>query len=124
MKSFVFVALALALVAVALAKSHKMADIEFAPLSDAMVQHVNSVQKDWVAGHNAHFKGKSLHWIKGLMGARMDGPKLPEKHIQPLKAIPDTFDSRTAWPSCESIQHVRDQGSCGSYVVPRLRNVV
>jgi len=28
--------------------------------------------------------------------------------------LPDTFDSRTQWPKCTSIGHIRDQANCGS----------
>jgi len=40
--------------------------------------------------------------------------KLPVKQMVALKDLPDTFDSRTAWPNCPTIKEVRDQGSCGS----------
>ncbi|KAL7673280.1 hypothetical protein ACOME3_008146 [Neoechinorhynchus agilis] len=28
--------------------------------------------------------------------------------------VPESFDSRTAWPKCATIRSIRDQGSCGS----------
>jgi len=28
--------------------------------------------------------------------------------------IPDNFDSREAWPKCDSIKDIRDQANCGS----------
>ena len=31
-----------------------------------------------------------------------------------IAAIPAEFDSRTAWPNCESLREVRDQSDCGS----------
>jgi len=41
--------------------------------------------------------------------------KLPEADIHPIEGgIPTEFDSRTAWPKCESIKEVRDQSDCGS----------
>jgi len=51
------------------------------------------------------------------MGTILETPehmKLAEKHIEPLKDIPESFDSATAWPKCESIKEVRDQSTCGS----------
>ena len=34
--------------------------------------------------------------------------KLPETDLLASEALPDSFDSRDAWPSCESIKEVRD----------------
>jgi cathepsin B len=113
MKSIVFIACACALIAIAIAVPIKMHEVEPAALTDTMINHVNSKQREWVAGHNKHFEGKTIQWVKGLLGARK-GFRLPEKEITPLSAIPDSFDSRTAWPMCDSIKLVRDQGSCGS----------
>lgn len=28
--------------------------------------------------------------------------------------LPESFDARTQWPNCPTIQEIRDQGSCGS----------
>ena len=30
-----------------------------------------------------------------------------------IKALPESFDARTAWPQCDSIGDVYDQGKCG-----------
>ena len=35
----------------------------------SIIDHVNSVQKNWVAGHNKYFDGMDLQTIKGMMGA-------------------------------------------------------
>ena len=40
--------------------------------------------------------------------------KLPLKPIVIADSIPTNFDSRTAWPNCDSIKEVRDQSNCGS----------
>ena len=82
----------------------------------SMIDHVNSVQKDWVAGHNKYFDGMDLETIKGMMGT-LETPehlKLPLKEIEPLKDIPETFESEQQWPDCESIKEIRDQSTCGS----------
>jgi len=83
----------------------------------SIIDHVNSQNGvAWTAGHNHYFDGKSMDEIKRLMGA-LEAPKelkLPEKDITPANDINGDFDSRTAWPNCESIKEVRDQSNCGS----------
>ena len=67
-----------------------------------IAEKVNSVQNNWVAGHNSYFDGIDMEAIKGLMGA-LKTPKhleLPIKDIEPLKDIPDEFFSSEAWPNC------------------------
>ena len=34
----------------------------------SIIEHVNSVQKSWTAGHNKYFDGMDLEAIKNLMG--------------------------------------------------------
>ena len=83
---------------------------------ESIISHVNSVQKSWVAGHNKYFDGMDLQTIKGLMGT-LETPehlKLPLKDIESLEDIPETFDSATNWPKCESLKEIRDQSTCGS----------
>jgi len=82
----------------------------------AIIEEVNSKKPLWVSGHNHYFDGKTVDEMKRLMGA-LETPvelQLPEKDIQPLQAPPTEFDSRTAWPKCDSIKEVRDQSNCGS----------
>jgi len=83
----------------------------------SIIEEVNSIKGvAWKAGHNHYWDGKTLSEIKGLMGV-LETPqefKLPEKDIVPLEDINADFDSRTAWPGCESIKEVRDQANCGS----------
>lgn len=82
----------------------------------SIIDHVNSVQKSWTAGHNKYFDGMDLEQIKHLMGT-LETPeefKLPLKDIEPLQDIPDEFFSAKEWPNCESIKEVRDQSTCGS----------
>ena len=96
----------------AVAKFHKKVFLD----QKSIIDHVNSVQKNWVAGHNKYFDGMDLQTIKGLMGT-LETPehlKLPLKDIEPLKDIPESFDSRQAWPNCTSLKEVRDQATCGS----------
>ena len=52
-----------------------------------------------------------------MCGTFLDTPpelRLPEKKMEALKDLPDTFDSRTQWPNCPTLKEVRDQGACGS----------
>lgn len=79
-----------------------------------LIEHVNSVQSSWRAGINPGFIGTTEEYARGLCGARKGGPKLPLKEIEPLSAIPVSFDARTQWPYCPTLKEVRDQGSCGS----------
>lgn len=95
--------LVLALLAVAtFAKFEKKAFLDF----KSIIDHVNSVQKSWTAGHNKYFDGMDLSTIKHLMGT-LETPehlKLPLKEIEPLKDIPENFSSAENWPNCESIK--------------------
>jgi cathepsin B len=83
----------------------------------SMIKEVNTkAGATWKAGYNKYFEGKSLAEIKRLMGA-LETPaemKLPQKDIEIAADIPDEFDSRTAWPGCDSIKELRDQSNCGS----------
>ncbi len=93
-----------------------------------MSDDINSLGTTWKAGINQRFEGLSEKSIRRQMGVISGGPKLPEKDITPLKDIPDSFDSRTMWSSCPSIQEIRDQGACGScwvswHVTPFICNV-
>lgn len=70
----------------------------------------------WKAGYNYPLK-TTLENLRGLMGVLPNPDNtepLPVKVHKIIKALPDTFDAREAWPDCKSIQEVRDQGSCGS----------
>ncbi|KAJ1529584.1 hypothetical protein ONE63_006354 [Megalurothrips usitatus] len=99
-----------------------VATAAFHPLSDAHIDHINSVQSTWKAGRN-FAPDVSMKYIKKLLGvhpnnANMRLPEADEEHYRFLEkaapAIPETFDARTQWPECKTIGEVRDQGSCGS----------
>lgn len=103
--------LALALSLVGLATSHELLD------QAEIIAQVQATDAKWVAGHNHKFDGMSLEEVKTLMGTILETPeelKLPERHMEPRGDIPTEFDSRTAWPNCESIKEIRDQSTCGS----------
>ncbi len=48
----------------AFAKFQKKVFLDF----KSIIEHVNSAQKSWTAGHNKYFDGMDLETIKGLMG--------------------------------------------------------
>jgi cathepsin B len=86
-------------------------------MTEDLINEINSRNDvSWVAGWNSRFDGMTVLEAKRLMGVPADSKAYlpPVKDIQPAKAIPDSFDARTAWPKCTSIGHVRDQGPCGS----------
>ncbi|XP_066980953.1 cathepsin B-like [Macrobrachium rosenbergii] len=105
MKGFLF----LALVAAVSAKLHY--------LSDEYIQEINGKQSSWKAGRN-FAEDTPLEFIKGLLGVIEGDDKieLPTRvGIVPEGfEIPESFDSREAWPHCPTISEIRDQGSCGS----------
>jgi len=87
-------------------------------LTPHFVEKVNSLATTWKAGLNkgSTIDGATRDQIKGLLGAKKGGPKLPVKRdfvVNP-EALPDSFDSRVKWPNCATIQQVRDQSACGS----------
>jgi len=85
---------------------------------DAIIQEVNHKATSWKAGINSKFATQTnYNYAKRLCGAlpTPESKKLPTKlhHVVP-QAIPTSFDSRTQWPMCPSINEVRDQSDCGS----------
>ncbi|MEE6477090.1 hypothetical protein FKM82_011354 [Ascaphus truei] len=85
----------------------------FAPLSIDLISYINKINTSWTAGQN--FKNADLSYVKRLCGTILGGPKLPLRyHVAGEINLPDSFDSRQAWPNCPTIREVRDQGSCGS----------
>ncbi|KAK2856254.1 hypothetical protein Q5P01_004989 [Channa striata] len=82
-------------------------------LYSEMANFINKANTTWMAGQN--LQNVDHRYVKGLCGAILNGPKLPEvaHNIEGLQ-LPDSFDSRQQWPNCPTIQQIRDQGSCGS----------
>ncbi|GAB6026283.1 hypothetical protein CHUAL_012490 [Chamberlinius hualienensis] len=88
------------------------------PMSQEMIDYINSVQNSWKAGQNFH-PNISMKYIKGLMGAKISDrryPLLSHKNLigKSSFTIPVSFDAREQWPNCPTIKEIRDQGSCGS----------
>jgi len=86
-------------------------------ITPELVHHINVVANTtWKASHDQgpFISRISIEEAKGLMGALKGGPKLPRKVFTQRKQVPDSFDSRTNWPQCLTIQEIRDQSACGS----------
>ena len=87
------------------------------PFGVDIIDYVNSQDTSWTAGVNERFIGVDEDYARGLCGVLKGGyldKPLPVKDITPQKNLPDTFDARTNWPNCPTIQEIRDQGACGS----------
>jgi len=86
-------------------------------LTEEFINSVNGQQSTFKAEPNK-FMGWSEASIKRLMGVRLEyfeqHKSLTPIHHEVPTALPDTFDAREQWPSCQSIKEIRDQGSCGS----------
>jgi len=89
-----------------------------AKLEGVTKEFVDSLNpKTWQAGINRKFNGMTLEDIKTLMGAMKEPADMkapPATHYSDSYVAPSAFDSRTAWPSCPSVGHIRDQSTCGS----------
>lgn len=85
-----------------------------------LVDYVNELQTTWTAGYNVHFRGMSHNVIRGMLGVKRIGSHDPSIPVAISKTkdldleIPESFDSRTQWPHCPSLEQVRDQSACGS----------
>ncbi|KAH7818355.1 putative cathepsin B [Monocercomonoides exilis] len=83
---------------------------------DDIVMQVNKRSDvSWVSGHNKRFEVMSKVQILGLMGAKMpqESPLIPvinEKRVD----LPSEYDCQQEYPQCTTIDHVYDQGYCGS----------
>jgi len=85
-----------------------------------IAEHINSARVGWRAEVPQRFK--NFDDVRMLCGTwthkhanytNMNHPLSPFE-ANPIQAIPTEFDSRTNWPKCTVISHVRDQSACGS----------
>lgn len=102
-------------------------------LSLAVAAHANDTERiriirevnedpssTWTASISPRFAGTDFDVVKNLCGAliKPDSELRTVMHhainAEELVSIPDNFDSREAWPNCESIKEIRDQADCGS----------
>ena len=81
-----------------------------------MIDHINSMNSTWTAGHNPRFENLKVADAVKLLGS-LETPKerkLQEKEIKVLETLPDSFDVREQWNQCQSVHEIRDQSNCGS----------
>lgn len=82
-----------------------------------IAKKINSQNGSWKAVEPTRFQDLKEEHVRRLMGTLMtDKDVLPDvtEVIELQLEAPDSFDSATNWPGCESIQEVRDQSDCGS----------
>ncbi|VDO00675.1 unnamed protein product [Rodentolepis nana] len=87
------------------------------PLSQEIVDYVNSINTTWKAAPSKRFTLTSqirqqLGTVPDPMGRRL--PKLATLSEENYKDLPASFDPREKWPNCKTLFEIRDQGSCGS----------
>jgi cathepsin B len=86
-------------------------------VTQELVDKVNAAGL-WTADLNkgSVVDGMTMDQARALCGAKKGGPKLPPVvHLDDVIAsLPASFDARTQWPQCTSIQTIRDQSACGS----------
>ena len=82
-----------------------------------IAKKVNSMNSSWRAVEPSRFLEMDKTQVKKLMGALFEGkPSLKDvsDYHKFTVAAPDSFDSRTQWPKCQSLTEIRDQANCGS----------
>lgn len=103
-------------------------------LQQTIVDSVNlNKHSTWTAGHNARFDGVTVRDFKKLCGTILAHPEQvvgDGEEAEPVWVVkrlgrggkkskskvelPKSFDAREAWPQCQSIGTILDQGHCGS----------
>jgi len=84
------------------------------------VNYINSLKTSWTASaeQGDFMKGMTMKQARTLMGVKPTipgSPTLPRITYEGKGVVPPaTFDSRTNWPNCWTIQQIRDQSACGS----------
>lgn len=88
-------------------------------LQDSIIKKVNENPKaGWKATMNRHFSNYTVTQFKYLLGVK----PTPKEELRGIPVIshpkslrlPKEFDARTAWPQCNTIGRILDQGHCGS----------
>jgi cathepsin B len=101
---------------VVLISAASAAFLDFHPLSDENIALINQKAKTWKAGKN--FEVDEWDRVKKIASGLLPRSSLQKKYKSnphnELKDVPETFDSREAWPNCDAIKQIRDQSSCGS----------
>lgn len=111
-----------------LAASASAAVLDFHPLSDEKIALINQKAKTWKAGRN--FDVEDWEKVKKIAAGVLPGKSKIRSSYKTnphdeAEDVPESFDSREAWPNCDSIKQVRDQSSCGScWVSLTLSNIL
>ncbi|CAL8129785.1 unnamed protein product [Prunus armeniaca] len=88
-------------------------------LQDSIIKQINdNPMAGWEAAMNPRFSNYTVSQFMHLLGVkptpRKDFQSFPIlTHPKSLK-LPTNFDARTAWPQCNTIGRILDQGHCGS----------
>ncbi|ONI14643.1 hypothetical protein PRUPE_3G000200 [Prunus persica] len=88
-------------------------------LQDSIIKQINdNPMAGWEAAMNPRFSNYTVSQFMHLLGVkptpRKDLQSFPIlTHPKSLK-LPTNFDARTAWPQCNTIGRILDQGHCGS----------
>lgn len=86
--------------------------------TDEIITTINSKNPSWKAGTASSENNiKYLKFRSGSLGIHKNSDHEIETKIHKIgrTLIPESFDARKQWPSCEDvIDNIRDQGNCGS----------
>ena len=115
MKVFPYLTVVLLAFAVVQINRVYFAEEEYHTKLGRIAEEINSMNAGWKAQAPSKFHKVTLEQVKSLMGTKMDKKfDFPEATFQENYVAPDSFDGRTAWPNCQSLQEIRDQSTCGS----------
>jgi len=84
--------------------------------NEDLVNRINTMQTDWVAGHNDIWDKMTKEEIQGIFGWRKDLEKaLPGTYTtDPSLVVPTSFVAAANWPNCKTIGTIYNQARCGS----------
>jgi len=103
---------------IALALVAAVAFAEEIAVSSKLIREVNAKQSLWKAAHNPITRMPKSQ-ARRLLGVDIKNIhaytwRKQEYTAAQKNAAPATFDSRTQWPSCSTMQEIRNQKHCGS----------
>jgi len=103
---------------VAVALIAAVAFAEEIAVSSKLIQEVNTRQHLWKAAHNPVTRMPKSQ-ARRLLGVDMEALhaytwRNKEYSAEEIAAAPESFDSRTQWPSCSTMNDIRNQKHCGS----------
>lgn len=100
---------------------HGLEHTEYGKYLTGLATQINSAAntQGWLADTDHKFTSFSREEASILAGSIIkpdDHLKFPAKVFDDsaIKAAPDSFDARTAWPNCSSLFEIYDQANCGS----------